>query len=44
VQGGDPAALKRMPKREQLERAKERDIDVKASMSKDELVEALSAS
>ena len=41
VQDGDPKALKRLPKRELLERAKERDIEVKSSMSKDELVEAL---
>ena len=41
VQEGDASALKRMPKKDLLARAKETDLEVSSSMSKDELVEAL---
>jgi len=38
---GDASTLKRLPKRELLERAKEKDIEGRSSMSKEELAEAL---
>jgi DNA end-binding protein Ku len=40
----DPAALKRLPKKDLVARAKEADISGVSKMSKDELVEALTAS
>ena len=41
---GDAAALKRLPKKDLIARAREKDLDVTTSMSKDELVEALTSS
>ena len=41
AQGDDPAALKRLPKKDLLARAKERQIETSSKMTKDELVEAL---
>jgi DNA end-binding protein Ku len=43
VSEGDATALKRLPKKDLLARAKERDLDVTTSMSKDELVDALTS-
>jgi DNA end-binding protein Ku len=40
----DAAALKRLPKKDLLARAKEADIEGRSQMSKDELVEALTSS
>jgi len=44
VEQKDPAALKRLPKKDLLARAKEADIEATSKMTKDELVEALTAS
>jgi DNA end-binding protein Ku len=44
AQQNDPAALKRLPKKDLLARAKEAEITGVSKMSKDELVEALTAS
>ena len=44
AQQNDPAALKRLPKKDLLARAKEAEIAGTSKMSKDELVEALTAS
>jgi DNA end-binding protein Ku len=41
AQGDDPAALKRLPKKDLLARAKERQLEVSSKMTKDELVDAL---
>ena len=41
AQGDDAASLKRLPKKDLLARAKEREIEGRAKMTKDELVEAL---
>jgi DNA end-binding protein Ku len=43
AEGNDPAALKRLPKKDLLARAKEAEIAGTSKMSKDELVEALTA-
>jgi hypothetical protein len=44
AEGDDPAALKRLPKKDLVARAKEAEITGVSKMSKDELVEALTAS
>src|SRR3954466_14046479 len=44
AEGNDPAALKRLPKKDLVARAKEAEITGVSKMSKDELVEALTAS
>ena len=44
VDQSDAAALKRLPKKDLLARAKEADIEGRSQMSKDELVEALTSS
>jgi DNA end-binding protein Ku len=44
TQQNDAAALKRLPKKDLLARAKEADIEGRSQMSKDELVEALTSS
>jgi DNA end-binding protein Ku len=44
AQDNDPAALKRLAKKDLLARAKEAEIDGRSQMSKDQLVEALTAS
>jgi DNA end-binding protein Ku len=42
--GDDASSLKRLPKKDLLERAKDKDIEGRSSMSKDELVDALTGS
>ncbi|HYZ27762.1 MAG TPA: Ku protein [Thermoleophilaceae bacterium] len=44
VEQSDAAALKRLPKKELLARAKEAEVEGRSQMSKDELVEALTSS
>jgi DNA end-binding protein Ku len=44
AEGDDAAALKRLPKKDLLARAREAEIEGRSQMSKDELVEALTAS
>jgi DNA end-binding protein Ku len=44
TESGDAAALKRLPKKDLLARAKEAEIEGRSQMSKDELVEALTSS